>query len=135
MGRTNKVNKEEIVGMLVALELFLETDQDETWREWTRRCRRIEQAVRSLRGVSTEVFVPEIANAVPHVRIRWDYAKTGLDAGMAAEKLRNGTPSIEVRPGQEDGIEVAVWMLDPGDERIVGRMIHRVLADAIRLSS
>ena len=132
VARTNKVNKEEIIGMLVALELFLETDQDETWREWTRRCRRIEQAVGGLRGVATEVFVPEIANAVPHLRIRWDYAETGLDAKQAAERLRAGEPSIEVRPGFEDGLEVAVWMLDPGDERVVGRMIHKVLAEAIR---
>ncbi len=132
VARTNKVNKEEIVGMLVALELFLETDQDEMWREWMRRCRRIEQAVKSLPGVATEIFVPEIANSVPHIRIRWDYVKAGLDAGQAAERLRTGEPSIEVRPGHEDGLEVAVWMLDPGDERVVGRMIHGVLAESIR---
>lgn len=132
VARTNKVNKEEIVGMLVALELFLERDHDATWREWTRRCRRVEQAVGGLRGVSTEIFVPEIANAVPHVRIRWDYAGTGLDAKLAAERLRQGEPSIEVRPSYSEGLEVAVWMLDPGDERVVGRMIHKLLAEATR---
>ncbi len=135
VARTNKVNKEEIVGMLVALELFLERDQEDTWREWTRRCRRIEQAVRGVRGVSTEVFVPEIANAVPHLRIQWDYARTGLDARQAAERLRQGEPSIEVRPGYENGLEVAVWMLDPGDERVVGRMIQKVLSEAARTTA
>ena len=131
VGRTNKVNKEEIAGMLVALELFLERDHDEVWKDWTRRCKRIEQAVRSLQGVSTEVFVPEIANSVPHLRIHWDYASTGLDPKQAAERLRQGQPSVEVRPGYDNGLEVAVWMLDPGDERIVGRMIRDVLSGAI----
>ncbi len=130
VGRTNKVNKEEIVGMLVALELFLERDHDATSREWTRRCRRIEKAVASLRGVRTEVFVPEIANAVPHVRIQWDYASAGLGPAQAAERLRRGEPSIEVRPGYENGLEVAVWMLGPGEERVVGRKVHGVLAGA-----
>ena len=131
VGRTNKVNKEEIAGMLVALELFLERDHDEVWKDWTRRCKRIEQVVGSLQGVSTEVFVPEIANSVPHLRIQWDYASTGLDPKQAAERLRQGEPSVEVRPGYDNGLEVAVWMLDPGDERIVGRMIRDVLSGAI----
>src|SRR5207247_4206877 len=36
--RTNKVNKEEIVGMLVALELFLSRDHDAGWKPWEARC-------------------------------------------------------------------------------------------------
>lgn len=135
VGRSNKVNKEEIVGMLVALELFLERDHDAVWREWTRRCRRIERALTSIPGVSTEVFVPEIANAVPHLRIRWDYTSAGLDAEQAAERLRQGEPSIEVRPRYDDGLEIGVWMLDPGDERIVARMVRTVLGEAIRSSA
>lgn len=132
VGRSNKVNKEEIVGMLVALELFLERDHDRMWKEWNRACNSIQRAVGSLRGVSTEIFVPPIANAVPHVRIRWDQESFGLDAAGAAARLREGEPGIEVRPRYEDGLEVAVWMLDPGDERIVGRRIREVLAASRR---
>lgn len=132
VGRTNKVNKEEVAGMLVALELFLERDHDAVWREWARRCKRIEEVVTGIPGVSTEVFVPEIANAVPHLRIRWDFASAGLDAEEAAERLRQGNPAVEVRPRYEEGLEIAVWMLDPGDERIVGRMVRGVLRGALR---
>src|SRR5207248_8395141 len=39
--RTNKVNKEEVIGMLVALESYLKEDHAATWREWEGRCRRI----------------------------------------------------------------------------------------------
>ena len=132
VGRTNKVNKEEIVGMLVALELFLDRDHEQVWVEWTKRCRRIEQAVSGLPGVRTEVFVPGIANAVPHVRVRWDYAGTGLSPQQAAARLRGGDPSIEVRPGFDDGLALGVWMMDAGDERAVGRRLRAVLAGAIR---
>lgn len=134
VGRTNKVNKEEIVGMLVALELFLDRDHEQVWKEWMRRCRRIDQAVDGLRGVTTEVFVPEIANAVPHLRVRWDYEQTGMRPEQAAARLRDGDPSVEVRPGYEDGLVVGVWMLDAGEERVVGRRLHAVLAEAAKSS-
>ena len=134
VGRTNKVNKEEIVGMLVALELFLQRDHEQVWKEWSRRCRRIEQAIGGLKGVSTEVFVPEIANAVPHLRVRWDYSAVGVDPEEAAKRLREGDPSVEVRPNYEDGLVISVWMLEPGEERIVARRVHSVLAQALRSS-
>ncbi len=135
VGRSNKVNKEEVVGMLVALELFLDQDHDQAWKEWTRRCMRIERSVSSLPGVATETFVPEIANAVPHLRIRWNFSQSQLTAKAAAELLRDGNPSIEVRPNYDEGLEIAVWMLDPGDERVVARRIHGVLSAAINASA
>ena len=135
VGRSNKVNKEEVVGMLVALELFLDQDHDQAWKEWTRRCRRIERSVSSLPGVTTEIFVPEIANAVPHLRVRWNHSQSRLTAKAAAGLLRDGNPSIEVRPNYDEGLEIAVWMLDPGDERVVARRIHGVLSAAINASA
>lgn len=135
VGRTNKVNKEEIVGMLVALELFLDRDHDQVWKDWTRRCKRIERAVSGIPSVAAEVFVPEIANAVPHLRIRWDYERFGLDPKTAATRLREGDPSIEVRPQFDEGLEIAVWMLEPGEERIVGRRVRAELTQALQASA
>ena len=132
VGRTNKVNKEEVVGMLVALEEFLARDQDEVWKEWEQRCERIASNVAKLPGVSTEVFTPELANAVPHLRIRWDYGGAQLTPEQAAEELRQGEPAIEVRPNPSEGLEVAVWMLAAGEDRIVGRRVRSVLAAALR---
>ena len=132
VGRTNKVNKEEIVGMLVALEEFLARDHDEVWNEWEQRCGTIERSIANLPGVSTEMFVPEIANAVPHLRICWDFDAAQLTAEQAAEELRRGDPAIEVRPRFSEGLEVAVWMLAPGEERVVGRRLRRVLAKALK---
>lgn len=135
VGRTNKVNKEEIVGMLVALELFLDRDHDQVWKDWTRRCKRIERAVSGIPSVAAEVFVPEIANAVPHLRIRWDYERFGLDPKTAATRLREGDPSIEVRPQFDEGLEIAVWMLEPGEERLVGRRVRAELTQALQASA
>ncbi len=132
VGRTNKVNKEEVVGMLVALEEFLERDHDAVWKNWEQSCARIARNVANLPGVSTEMFTPEIANAVPHLRIRWDYSAAQLTPEQAAEELRQGEPAIEVRPRSSEGLEIAVWMLAAGEDRVVGRRVRSVLAAALR---
>ncbi len=70
--RTNKVNKEEVIGMLVALETYLKLDHAAEWKDWENRCQRIAEALKEFKDVKTEVRVPAIANAVPHLHIRWD---------------------------------------------------------------
>ena len=125
--RTNKVNKEELVGMLIALELFLERDHDAVWKAWEARCSRITQALADFKDVRTEVNVPTGANAVPHLHVSWDYDQRKLTAGQMAEKLRDGEPSIEVVPGSRRQLIVGVWMMQPGDDAIVGRRIREIL--------
>ncbi|MGE3809552.1 MAG: aminotransferase class V-fold PLP-dependent enzyme, partial [Gemmataceae bacterium] len=125
--RTNKVGKEELVGMWAAVDWFLNQDPTAMWREWERRVAVIADAVKPLDGVKTEMFVPPIANHVPHLRITWDAAKRKLTPIEAGQKLRDGEPAIEVRPGSKEALEVAVWMLEPGEDKIVARRIREVL--------
>src|SRR5262245_24470064 len=126
--RTNKVNKEELVGMLTALELFLARDHAAVWKDWEARASRITQALSEFNDVRTEVQVPAIANAVPHVHIRWDYEKRKLTPSQMADKLRDGEPSIEVVPGSRRDLVIGVWMMQPGDDAIVGQRLHQILA-------
>jgi L-seryl-tRNA(Ser) seleniumtransferase len=126
--RTNKVNKEEMVGMLVALELFLDRDHDAVWKDWESRCSRIAAAVADIKTVKTETFVPEIANAVPHLRVVWDEAALGMKPAEVSQKMRQGEPSIEVRPGASEALEIGVWMLEPDEDEIVARRLREVLA-------
>src|SRR5688572_10395670 len=72
IGRGMKVNKEEMLGMLVALQLYVGRDHAADRRDFDRRAETIRSAATSVPGVTAEVFVPEVANHVPHVRISWD---------------------------------------------------------------
>jgi D-glucosaminate-6-phosphate ammonia-lyase len=126
--RTNKVNKEEIVGMLLALELFLNRDHDAVWKEWEARCSRIAQALAEFKDIRTEVNVPTVANAVPHLHVSWDYDKRGLSPTQMADKLRDGEPSIEVSPNSRRQLIIGVWMMQPGDETTVGQRMRQILA-------
>jgi D-glucosaminate-6-phosphate ammonia-lyase len=126
--RTNKVNKEETIGMLVALESFLKEDHAAVWKDWEGRCRCIAEALKGFEDVRTEVFVPHIANAVPHLRVRWDVKKRGLTLTEMVRKLREGKPSIEVTPGSRQQFVIGVWMMEPGEDAIVGERIRSILA-------
>ena len=125
IGRGMKVNKEELLAMMVAVERYVRMDHKAEWKDWEKQIKVISDLVRPIGGIDTETFVPEIANAVPHLRIKWDQSK--LSAAEAVKRLREGDPAIEVRPGAKDCLEVAVWMLQPGEAQIVGKRIREVL--------
>src|SRR5256885_5572304 len=73
-GRGLKVNKEEMLGMLAALERYLANDHAAERRDFDARAEAIRGGVATVSGVKAEIFVPEVANHVPHVRISWDSA-------------------------------------------------------------
>jgi D-glucosaminate-6-phosphate ammonia-lyase len=128
--RTNKVNKEEVIGMLVALETYLKLDHASEWKEWEARCHRIAEALKGFQDVKTEIRVPSIANAVPHLQIRWDTQARKVSGADMVKKLREGTPSIELAPGARHPLVIGVWMMEPGEDEIVGRRIREVLSGA-----
>jgi D-glucosaminate-6-phosphate ammonia-lyase len=130
LGRGMKVNKEEMLGMLAAVERYLKRDAAAEWREWERRIATVVESVSAIPGVETERYVPPIANAVPHLRITWDEARVKITVPEAIKRLREGEPGIELRPGARRSLEVGVWMLQRGEDRIVGRRIREVLRGA-----
>src|SRR3989440_7782746 len=97
VGRGLKVNKEEMLGMLAAVERYLEQDHALEQRDFEKRAEAIRGGVATVSGVKAEIFVPEVANHVPHVRISWDGAAKGMTAADAVNKLRAGEPSIGTR--------------------------------------
>ncbi|MBI2947866.1 MAG: selenocysteine synthase [Verrucomicrobia bacterium] len=130
IGRAAKVGKEEIVGLFTALELYLKRDHKAEWREWEQRIRHIADALKNLRGVKTETFVPEIANESPHLRVTWDERVIPKNGAAVVKQLREGEPRIELRPssGNQPLIELSVWMLQPGEHRLVAKRLREVFA-------
>jgi D-glucosaminate-6-phosphate ammonia-lyase len=128
--RTNKVNKEELAGMLVALEMFLDRDHKAQWKAWENSCEDIAKTVRKVKTVKAEIVVPEIANAVPHLHIVWDHKALGKTPADLHRRMRDGSPSIELRPGVDEGVTVAVWMMQDGDEDVVARRLVEELSKA-----
>jgi uncharacterized pyridoxal phosphate-dependent enzyme len=129
IGRSQKVGKEEIIGMVKALELHLNEDHDALAREWQARLERISGELTKIPGVSTSYFVPDIANHVPHMQITWD-SRVRLEAPDASRLLRNSKPSIVIGGGEgKPGLIMCSFMLQPGEDKIVAEQLSRVLRE------
>src|SRR5450755_2885910 len=129
LGRSQKVGKEEIVGMVKALELYLKEDHDALAREWQDRLERISHDLTKIPGVSTSFFVPDIANHVPHMQITWD-SRVSLEPKQISMSLRNSKPAIVIGGGEgRPGLTMCSFMLQPGEDRIVAEQLSRILRE------
>ena len=125
LGRSAKVGKEEIVGMVKALECYLNEDPPALETEWWRRLDSVSAEITKVAGVATSFNVPDVANHVPHMRISWDPRKISLVPREAASALRNGKPSI-VLGSSESGLGMNSFMLKPGEEKIIATQLAQL---------
>jgi L-seryl-tRNA(Ser) seleniumtransferase len=126
IGRGMKVNKEEVLGMYVALEKYINQDHDAEWKMWESKIDTIAKSVDSIEGVKIEISVPPIANHTPLLFISWDESKVKTSNKDLMLKLRNGSPSIEVM-ANGTGINITVFMLQEGEEKMVAKRIREEL--------
>lgn len=133
--RGHKVNKEEILAMYVALERHIKMDHEKEWKMWEASMAVIVNSIKGISGVETEVFIPEIANNTPTLHLSWDSNKIKMTGKQLKERLWNGNPGIEVMGGgtmggKKDGIELSVWQLKSGQEKIVAGRVKEELMKA-----
>jgi uncharacterized pyridoxal phosphate-dependent enzyme len=127
LGRGQKVGKEEIIGMIKALELHLKEDYDALDKEWQDRLELVSREITKVPGVSTKFFTPAIANHVPHMQITWD-SRISLTPQQVSKLLRNSKPSIVMSAGEEKpGLAMNSFMLQPGEDQIVAEQLSRIL--------
>ena len=143
VGRGMKVAKEQIIGMVAAVDWFLSQTDEGMEAEFRRRADRITAQLRGIPTLTHEIHVPPIANHVPHLVIRYDQARVKKSPREVAGILRSGSPAIELNPStgrksgtaglpsDENTIVVGVWMLEPGEDLIVGRRLREVLSKAV----
>ena len=131
--RIAKVGKEEIVGLLAAVELFLKRDDAADRREWTAMLNRIAAHLKGVPGVITE-FIPNLDYShSPRLSVQWDEARAGLSVEQMVQRLREGDPAIEAsdmtrfRPAWK-GLGIFPYNLQAGEEMVVARRLRGILA-------
>lgn len=148
-----KVGKEEIMGMLAAIEAWEKLDINALNREWNARVQRIAKVVETVPGVKTNIYIPQEGNSYPTLRVEWDEQTFGLTVAQCDQKLRDGNPRIEVltdsnpsmvpavREGDEskkeikhqapkNRLEIVSMTLEAGEDLIVGRRLREILKAA-----
>lgn len=143
VGRGMKVAKEQIVGMVAAVDWLLSQSDEEMQAEFQRRADRISTMLNQIPTLQSRIVIPPAANHVPHLLIRYDQQRVRISPLEVAKQLRHGSPSIELNPStghregsaglpsDENTIVVGVWMLEPGEDAIVGRRLREVLSSAM----
>lgn len=128
IGRGHKVNKEEILGLYVAIEKFIRTGEEE-WNFWMKQIAHIEDSVKDLPSIKTRVFVPELANCTPNLEISWDPNVIKATGQEIQKRLSLGEPGIELNAGKNN-ISLVTFIMVPGEEKIVAKRIREELMKA-----
>jgi D-glucosaminate-6-phosphate ammonia-lyase len=128
IGRGMKVGKEELCGVLAAVERYLKVDHQAEYRELEARVASIRAALKGVSGVESDRHVPVIANEVPHVTVQWDEAARGLSSQQAVEKLMAGDPPIHVQRPGKGKLLISVWMMRGDEHKIVGRRLREIFS-------
>jgi L-seryl-tRNA(Ser) seleniumtransferase len=131
--RALKVGKEDAIGMLMAVEMWLQRDHDAEWKRWSAWLDHIAQRVSSIAGVTTTVVQPNgLSNRTPSLRILWDRQKLGLAGDAVVRALLEGDPRIATAAAGGapplTGVSVTPYMMAAGDERIVADRLHALLS-------
>jgi L-seryl-tRNA(Ser) seleniumtransferase len=148
-----KVGKEEIIGLLAAVEEWSRTDLSALNDQWERRVRRIAKLVETVAGVTTDVQIPTEGNSYPTLTVHWDEKLFGLTVSDCDRQLRAGEPRIEVLtsnnpsfvsvvheggPKQKEAgnrtnqLQIVSMTLQEGEDLIVGQRLRDILRDARR---
>jgi D-glucosaminate-6-phosphate ammonia-lyase len=126
--RTCKVGKEEIVGLITALQLYLARDHEADLKLWMKKVQYFAEELGTLPHVRTEIFTPE-HRPVPQLRLHLKETALGLTAADIVNLLLDGNPIIAVGQGlMRDGILVLNPMcLEDGEEATVVERLKGLL--------
>jgi D-glucosaminate-6-phosphate ammonia-lyase len=139
-GRSMKVGKEEIMGMLAAVEAWYKRDHEAEWRTWEGYLSQIARKAEQVSGVSTELIPPDsLSNNTPSLKIKWDGSRLGVTGNEIYQALLDGTPRIQThsftgtrrKGAEESSLKLAAWMMQPGDAEIVAAKLYQLLSTPI----
>jgi seryl-tRNA(Sec) selenium transferase len=136
-GRSVKVGKEEIMGMLAAVEMWVKRDHKAEWAEWEARLDHIATRVKRVEGVTTKVIQPspDLSNRTPELQVLWDGGKLGITGQEISKIVLETEPRIVVsrasgaRPGNMASmVGIVPYQMIAGDEKVVAERLYALLS-------
>jgi L-seryl-tRNA(Ser) seleniumtransferase len=134
-GRVMKIGKEEIIGMLAAVETWVKRDHQAEWKMWLSWLGSIAKRAEMVPGVKTSIREPSgINNHSPSLQITWDSERLNLSSQEATEELYDGNPRIALGGGRgrgqgsgEASISITAYQMQEHEVGIVADRIYEVL--------
>jgi L-seryl-tRNA(Ser) seleniumtransferase len=131
--RGYKVGKEEAIGMLMAVEMWVKRDHEAEWKQWTSWLESIARRVSAVDGVTTRIVQPRgLSNRMPSLRVFWDRGRFGVTGEAVVRTLYDSDPRVAVFAARgeaegQTGVTVNPYMMAPGDEKAVAERLHALL--------
>ena len=130
-GRALKVTKEEVIGMLRAVEWSASHDVQvdfQTWKSWYAH---ISDRILQVPGVRAEALNPMRGGPFPTLSISWDPSRIGLTAGEVGRHLLEGEPRIMTQAsGEGHSFLLRPVAMKPDEYEIVARRLYEVFSSA-----
>lgn len=131
-GRDNKVGKEEMMGMLAAVEAWTTRDHQGEWKTWLGWLDSIAKRISKIDGIETSVHEPtDLSNRSPVLNITWNPDKLHITAEEVAEDFARNKPRIAIGARSKEGsttLVVTSGQMQPGNEKIVADRIYAILS-------
>ena len=131
-GRDNKVGREEMMGMLAAVEAWGKRDHKAEWKNWLSWLDHISKRVSKIDGINASVFEPtDLSNHSPVLNITWDPAALHITGEEVAEELGKTKPRIAIGGESKNGttsINITTGQMQPGNDKIVAERIFSLLS-------
>ncbi len=132
-GRDNKVGREEMIGMMAAVEDWVKRDHDADWKKWLGWLDTVSKKVSSIEGVKTTVVEPTgLSNRSPSLTISWDPAKFHVTGFDIAEELGRSNPRVALsgRDGADglSAVSIKTGQMQAGEEKIVADRLYAALS-------
>ncbi|MDP3468080.1 MAG: aminotransferase class V-fold PLP-dependent enzyme [Daejeonella sp.] len=132
-GRDNKVGREEMIGMMAAVETWIRRDHEAEYKSWLSRLDVIAKKALTVQGVKTNVTNPtELSNKHPTLWISWDPAKLHVSAYEVAEEISSTKPRVAIGSRDESNgdttIDIVSSHMKEGEDVIVANRIYEILS-------
>lgn len=132
-GRDNKVGREEMMGMLAAVESWAKRDHEAEWKRWLSWLDTISKKMLTINGVKTLIIEPTaLSNKYPVLKISWDPAKLNVNGNEIAEEVGRNKPRVAVgdadHPDGTTSIDITAGHMKEGEDRLVADRLYEVLS-------
>ncbi len=131
-GRDNKVGREEMMGMLAAVEAWIARDHAAEWKRWLAWLDTISKRLSKVEGLKMEVQEPtDLSNKSPVLIVSWDPDKLNITGEEVAEEVGHSKPRIALgghTEGNTTSIQITTGQMQPGQEKIVGDRLFDLLS-------
>jgi len=128
IGRPMKVSKENIVGLVTAIQLFTDSDEAAEWEGWQLKAQYVAERLQGIDGVQVKIEDDPAERQGPQPVLYFEDEFEGPSISEIKEQLENGDPAIFVGGASERAeINIVMVNVQDGEEIVIADRMNEIL--------